>query len=57
MKKYSMPSCLSDIGITPSQETIEAYYQKLMLTSAVAEAGEEAPEKLKQALQYLLELK
>ena len=56
MKKYHMPCSLSQIGVAPTEEHVAAYYEKLLTTSAVLEAGEGAPERLKNALDYLQRL-
>lgn len=53
MDKYGMPKRLSDIGISPTKETMEAYYDVLKKTAAVAEGGPDAPKKLRAALEYL----
>jgi len=56
MKKYGMPHCLGDIGIKADAATMEAYYEKLTLTSAIAEGGPDAGTKLRAALEYLWKL-
>ena len=56
MKKYHMPHCLSDIGVTPSTEALEAYYEKLKNSSAIHKDNPEECEKLREALEYLWRL-
>lgn len=56
MKTYGMPCCLSDLGISPTEETVNAYYEALKNSSAVKEAGEGALDKLTKTLRYLREL-
>ena len=56
MKQYGMPCCLADIGVQPVPETLEKYYSLLEKSSAIAEGGEGAEEKLRKALEYLWEL-
>ena len=56
MKQYGMPCRLSDIGIDANEKTIEAYYELMKKSSAVLEGGIDAEEKLKCALNHLLEL-
>lgn len=56
MKKYSMPCCLSDIGVEPTGEALEEYYKILRNTSAITESGPDADIKLQEALKYLWDL-
>jgi glycerol dehydrogenase len=56
MKKYGMPYKVSDIGVEPTSESLEKYYDKLEGCSAIAEGGPDAKEKLRDALEYLWSL-
>ena len=56
MKKYGMPHRLSDIGVAPTAETLEAYFAALKKSSAVLEGGDSAESKLRASLEYLWEL-
>ena len=56
MKKYGMPSCLTDIGLKATPETFEAYYDKLVNTSAISESGEGGEQRLRTAMEYLWRL-
>ena len=56
MKKYGMPSCLTDIGLKVTPETFGAYYDKLVGTSAISESGEGGEERLRAAMEYLWKL-
>lgn len=53
MKKYNMPASLSSIGINADSETFDAYYEKLVSTSAINESGEGGAERLRAAMEYL----
>lgn len=53
MKKYNMPCCVSDIGIEPTEETQEMFYQKLKSSSAIDENNSYELEKLSEGLKYL----
>ena len=57
MEKYGMPKCLADIGVPATAESAEAYYEKLKVTAAVTEGGAGAPERLKEAIDYLWRIK
>ena len=57
MKKYNMPCCLSDIGVTPSEQAKELYYEKLKSGSAIDENDPSDLEKLTAGLEYLFSLK
>lgn len=53
MKKYGMPCRLAEIGITPSPEALEAYYEKLKNCSAINKDDEKECAKLRRSLEYL----
>ena len=53
MKKYGMPCRLSDIGVEPSREALERYYEILRGTSAIIEGGSDADIRLRRSLEYL----
>lgn len=56
MKKYNMPCCLEDIGITPSDEVKKMYYEKLKSGSAIDENNSYELKKLNDGLDYLLSM-
>ncbi|MBQ8388408.1 MAG: iron-containing alcohol dehydrogenase [Clostridia bacterium] len=56
MKKYGMPCRVSDIGIEPTEDSLEKYYGLLEGCSAIAEGGADARSKLRDALEYLWRL-
>lgn len=56
MKKYNMPSGLSDIGVKPTKENFKAYYGLLEKCSAISEGGADADVKLRDAMTYLWSL-
>lgn len=53
MKKHGMPRCFSDIGLTPTSDTVNAFYEGMKTSAAVLEGGAEAEVKLREALEYL----
>jgi len=53
MKKFNMPAKISDIGITPTEEAKEKYYEKLKSGSAIDENNKEELKKLRDGLDYL----
>lgn len=53
MKKYNMPCSLSGIGIIPTEEAKEMYYNKLKSSSAIEQDNSEEFIKLKNGLDYL----
>jgi len=57
MKKYNMPSSLSDIGITADEKSLEMYYNNLKETSAIEKNNSNELIKLRQGLEYLWSLK
>ena len=54
MKKYNMPSSVTDIGV--SKDSFEAYYEKLKTTSAINGEDENECRRMREALQYLFSL-
>ena len=56
MKKYNMPSCLSDIGVLATSENMERYFEELKNGSAINEKDSDELEKLRHGLEYLWKL-
>ena len=56
MKKYDMPSRVSDIGVEPTAENLEKYYNELKGGSAIDEANKNELSALRAGLEYLWQL-
>ena len=56
MKEYHMPGCLSEIGVEPSDETMEMYFESLKNSSAIDENNGEELRRLRESLEYLKKL-
>lgn len=56
MKKYNMPASVSSIGIQPTQENLEKYFEELKKGSAIDETSETELVKLRAGLEYLWKL-
>ena len=56
MKKYQLPACITDIGLTPSREVQDLYYEELKGGSAINEKDPEELRKLRAGLEYLWNL-
>ena len=56
MKKYEMPSSVTDIGIDKTDEMLETYYERLITGEAMEDENEEGYAKLREALRYLWSL-
>ncbi len=56
MKKYNMPSCLSEIGVSANFANKVYYFEELKRSSAINENDPEELEKLEEALEYLWRL-
>jgi len=52
MKQYGMPHSPATAGVPTDRETISIYYEKIMASSAMAEAAPEDGERLRAALEY-----
>ena len=57
MKKYHMPHTVAEVGITADEATRETYYERLCACSAMEDSGEREREPLREALDYLWEVK
>ena len=57
MKKYNMPYRITDIGIDATEETLNAFYEKICHSSAIDEGNEEECRRLKVSLRYLWDIK
>ena len=56
MKKYQLPACITDVGLTPSREVQDLYYEELKGGSAINEKDPEELRKLRAGLEYLWNL-
>ena len=56
MKKYGMPSRITDVGITPTEETKQTYLAHLLKTSSMENATAKDVERLQNSLAYLWQL-
>jgi len=56
MKKYHMPAGVSDIGVIPSAENLEKYFEELKNSSAIDETNEDELRRLRAGLEYLFRL-
>ena len=56
MKKYDMPCSLSSIGVKPTKEALELYYEKLVNSSAIEKDNASECENLRASLEYLWQL-
>ena len=56
MRKHGMPSKITDIGITPTEEIKNKYLELISRSSAIDNASDEDIEKLRASLDYLWEL-
>lgn len=53
MKRYSMPSSVSSVGVKTTEETLRDYYRLLEGSSAITEGGADAKTKLGEVLSYI----
>lgn len=53
MKTYGMPRRITDVGIDPSKEFFEAYYERLVASSAIDETNAEECARLRTSMEYL----
>lgn len=53
MKKYQMPGCLVAIGLAPTKEVQDLYFERLKSGSAIDENNEEELKRLRAGLEYL----
>ena len=53
MKKYGMPSGLKSLGIEPTDEVMNEYYERLVASSAMEGTDEHDRERLRAGLEYL----
>lgn len=53
MQKYNMPSCLSNIGVAPTPENLEKYFEELKNGSAINEKDADELNRLRKSLEYL----
>ena len=56
MKKYDMPSSVTDIGVDKTDEMLETYFERLKKSDAMEDENEEGYAKLHEALSYLWSL-
>ena len=56
MKQYQMPASVSAVGLTPTEEMRQKYYEKLKAGSAIDETNPEELKKLDAGLTYLWRL-
>lgn len=50
MRSHGLPTCLSELGITPNDENLAAIYDKILHSTAMAGTTPEEQERLKKAL-------
>ena len=53
MKANGMPTSLADVGIEPSDKTIEAYYEKIINSSAMNGTNDEEKANLRRTLEWI----
>lgn len=53
MKKYNMPSCVTDVGIEKNRQIFEEYYEHIVNSSAIDKNSREECEKFRKSLEYL----
>ena len=54
MKSFGMPTSIHDLGITNNEETLNAYYQKIVNSSAMAGTSDEEKKRLFSSLNLIL---
>jgi len=57
MKKYNMPCSITDVGIEPTEESFNSFYQKICNSSAIDAQNSAECEKFKESLRYLWDIK
>ena len=54
MKKFAMPTSIHELGLPQSEDTVNAYYKKIVDSSAMAGTDDREKEKLLRALHTIL---
>ena len=56
MKKYGMPSCVTDVGVEKNDQMFDEYYERICNSSAIDKTNKEECEKFRESLEYLWSL-